>query len=178
MFRQGSSPTPILAYGIFRIQEEKNTDDLFEHAVDMAMRCGIVKQGDLTVITAGVPLGISGTTNLIKVHVAGHILIKGVGASGGTASGSLCVCKDAQDLRTYFKRGDIVVAPKTTNEMMPQLKEAAGIIVEDEGLSAHAAIVGLSLDLPVILGAKYATKILKSGAYVTIDAKKGIVCSN
>lgn len=169
-----------LSWGVIpvKIQEEKNTDDLFEHAVDMAMRCGIVNQGDLTVITAGVPLGISGTTNLIKVHVAGHILIKGVGVSGGSASGSLCVCKDAQDLRTYFKRGDIVVAPKTTNEMMPQLKEAAGIIVEEEGFGAHAAIVGLSLDLPVILGAKYATKILKSGAYVTIDAKKGIVCSN
>lgn len=169
-----------LSWGVtpIPIQEEQNTDDLFEHAVECAMNCGIVQQGDLTVITAGVPLGVSGTTNLIKVHVAGRILSKGKAAIGKKASGALCVCKNAQELETYFKRGDIVVAKETTNEMMSVLKGAAGIIVEKDGMNSHAAIVGLSLDIPVILGAEHATKILKTGAYVTIDGEKAIVYSN
>lgn len=164
--------TPVL------IQEEQNTDDLFDHAVEAAMSCGVVKQGDLTVITAGVPLGISGTTNLIKVHVAGHILCKGKESIGKKASGALCVCKEVDELQTYFKRGDIVVAKETSNDMMSILKGASGIIVENEGMNCHAAIVGLSLDIPVILGATHATEILKTGAFVTIDGEKGIVYSN
>ena len=160
-----------------KIEEKETADDLFDHAVDSAMKQGIVKQGDLTVITAGVPLGVSGTTNLIKVHVAGHILITGKGVTDHHTDGNLCVCRDALELKTYFKPGNIVVVKETDNSMMPQLREAAGIIVEKDGINSHAAIVGLSLDIPVIVGAEHATDILKSGAYVNIESKKGIVCS-
>lgn len=169
-----------LSWGVvpIKIKEELNTDDLFDHAVDMAMKNGIVRQGELTVITAGVPLGVSGTTNLIKVHVAGHILIKGKGISEKCANGNLCVCKDSKELSTYFKTGDIVVVKETDNTMLEQLKGASGIIVEASGMNSHAAIVGLSLDIPVILGAENATEILKSGTFVSIDGQKGIVCCN
>lgn len=168
-----------LSWGVtpIKIGEEKNTDELFDHAVDAAMQNGLVKQGDLTVITTGVPLGVSGTTNLIKVHVAGHILIKGEGMTDKKVSGNLCVCKDAKELATYFKAGDIVVVKETDNTMMPQLKNAAGIIAENPDKNSHASIVGLSLDIPVIIGAENATKILKPGTFVTMDGKKGIVCS-
>ena len=135
------------------IQEEQNTDDLFDHAVDAAVKAGLVHQGELVVITAGVPLGISGTTNLIKVHVAGHILIKGKGISDKTSTGPLCVCQSKEDLEQNFKQGDIIVIRETDNDMLPYIKKAAGLIVEAEGYNSHAAIVGLSLDIPVILGA-------------------------
>ena len=58
---------------------------------------------------------------------------------------------------------------------MQLLRSASGIIVEKGGLSSHAAVVGLSLDIPVIIGAANATSILKSGTTVTIDARKGVV---
>ena len=169
-----------LSWGVvpLLIKEESDTDDLFEHAVDAAQKTDIVKQGDLVVITAGVPLGISGTTNLIKVHVAGHILIKGKGLSDRNATGSLCVCGSKEDLDENFKEGDIIVIKETDNEMLPYIKKASGLIVEEEGLNSHAAIVGLSLDLPVILGASHAVKILKSGAVVTINGRDGLVCCN
>lgn len=169
-----------LSWGVvpLKIEEQKSADELFDHSVDRAMEQGIVKQGDLTVITAGVPLGVSGTTNLVKVHVAGHILITGKGVSDHAVSANLCVCRNALELRTYFKSGDIIVIKETDNSMMAQLREASGIIVESEGANSHAAIVGLSLDIPVITGAKHAVSILKNGAYVTIDSKRGIVCSN
>lgn len=160
------------------IGEESVTDELFEHAVDAAMEAGIVKQGELTVITAGVPLGVSGTTNLIKVHVAGHILLQGRGVNSKKVSASLCIAKDAWDLENHFKPGDIIVVQRTNNDMLPWIKEAAGMIVEEGGINSHAAVVGLSLDIPVIIGAVNATAILKPGAVVTIDGEKGNVSCN
>jgi pyruvate kinase len=160
------------------VKEVKSTDDLFQHAVDSAEKAGYVKQGEIAVITAGVPLGISGTTNLIKVHVVGHILVTGKGIGKKSVCASLCVAENADDLKKRFKAGDIVTVPETTNEMLPELKEASGIIVEKGGINSHAAIVGLSLDIPVILDAANATAILKPGSMVTIDGKKGTVSSN
>ena len=168
-----------LSWGVLplMVEEKDNTDDLFEHAIEEAEKAKYVKQGEITVITAGVPLGVSGTTNLIKVHVVGHILIKGRGVNNRTATASLCVGKDEMDIIDNFKEGDIIVLPETSNDIMDELRQASGIIVENEGHNSHAGIVGLSLDIPVILGATNATDILKSGAVVTMDAEKGIVSS-
>jgi Pyruvate kinase len=157
------------------IGQEQNADVLFEKAVDAAEACGLVKQGELVVITAGVPLGVSGTTNLIKVMVAGHILINGRGITDKKVSGNLCVCHSTEELKNNFKMGDIIVVNETSNEIMPFLKDASAIIAEQGDASSHAGVVGLSLDIPVILGAVNATKILKHGAYVTVDAKRGVV---
>ncbi|MCM1180045.1 MAG: pyruvate kinase [Clostridium sp.] len=169
-----------LSWGVLplMVEEKNNTDDLFEHAIEQAEKMGYVEQGEITVITAGVPLGVSGTTNLIKVHVVGHILVKGRGVNNRKATASLCVGKDEMDVIDNFKEGDIIVLPETSNDIMDELRQASGIIVEMEGHNSHAGIVGLSLDIPVILGAANATDILKSGAVVTMDAEKGIVSSN
>lgn len=164
--------TPLL------VDKKETSDELFDHAVDTAERKGLVKQGELVVLTAGVPLGVSGTTNLIKVHVAGHILASGKGIGGKTVSANLCVAESAEMLSEIFKPGDIIVAKDTGNEMMQQIRKASGLIVEAEGTNSHAAIVGLSLDMPVILGAKNAVQILKTGAYVTLDGRRGTVSCN
>ncbi len=169
-----------LSWGVLplMVEEKNNTEDLFEHAIEQAEKKKYVRQGEITVITAGVPIGVSGTTNLIKVHVVGHILVKGRGVNNRTATSSLCVGKEDIDIINNFKEGDIIVLPETSNDIMDELRQASGIIVENEGHNSHAAIVGLSLDIPVILGAANATDILKSGAVVTMDAEKGIVSSN
>ena len=156
------------------IAEEKNADLLFEKAVDVAEATGFVSKGDIVVLTGGVPLGVSGTTNLIKVQVAGHILLNGTGANGKKISGNLCVCHEAGDIES-FKDGDIIVAADTTNEMMGQMRRASGLIVENEDANSHAVIAGLSLDIPVLIAAKDAVQVLKSGAYVELDCENGIV---
>lgn len=161
--------TPII------VGQEQNADVLFEKAVDAAEASGLVRQGELVVITAGVPLGVSGTTNLIKVMVAGHILINGRGITNKKVSGNLCVCYSMEELKNNFKAGDIIVVNETSNEIMPFLKDASAIIAERGDESSHAEVVGLSLDIPVILGAENATQKLKHGAYVTVDAKRGVV---
>ncbi len=160
------------------LPKEDDADALFNSAVAAAEEAGLVSRGDLTVLTAGVPLGVTGTTNLIKVQVAGKILVKGKGYTKKKVCGPICVAKDAEELKKNFAAGDIVVVPETTNEMLPELKSAQAVIAEHGGSNSHAAIVGLTLDIPVIVNAANATEILKSGAVVQVDAETGTVSSN
>ncbi len=160
------------------IGEESNTDDLFEHAVDAAVQAGIVHDGELVVLTAGVPLGISGTTNLMKVHVVGHMLTKGIGLHGGRITAPLCVIRDLEKDAPIFDNGDVIVCKQTSSAMYSMLRKASGLVLEDPNPDGHGAIAGMTLDIPVIIGAAHATEILKSGAVVTLDGKKGTVSAN
>lgn len=168
-----------LSWGVIPLllEEKSQAEELFDYAVDAAEKVGIIEQGDIVVLTAGVPLGVSGTTNLIKVQVAGHILVRGKGLTDKKISANLCVCHSQEDLKN-FKTGDIIVAADTNNQMMEQMREASGLIVEADSESCHAAIAGLSLDIPVLVGAKNALGILKSSAYVELDCVNGIVRAN
>ena len=159
------------------IAEEKDADKLFEKAVDIAEAAGLLSKGELVVLTGGVPLGVSGTTNLIKVQVAGHILLKGKGLNGKKISGNLCVCHSTEDLKS-FKDGDIIVAADTSNEMMPQMRHASALIVESKDVNCHAAIAGLSLDIPVMIDAENALTVLRTSAYVELDCENGVVSAN
>ena len=158
------------------IAEESNTDDLFEHAVDAAVQNGLVHDGELVVLTAGVPLGISGTTNLMKVHVVGHLLSRGQGLHGGKVVAPLCVIRNLEKDAKNFNTGDVIVCHQTTREMFSMLRKSSAIVLEDD--NPEGAIAGMSLDIPVIIGAKNATNILKSGAVVTVDGEKGTVSAN
>lgn len=160
------------------IAEESNTDDLFEHAVDAAVQNGLVHDGELVVLTAGVPLGISGTTNLMKVHVVGHLLSRGQGLHGGKVVAPLCVIRNLEKDAKDFNTGDVIVCHQTTREMFSMLRKSSAIVLEDDNPEGHGAIAGMSLDIPVIIGAKNATSILKSGAVVTVDGEKGTVSAN
>lgn len=159
------------------IDEMNNSDELFEHAVNTAAQAGVVKDGDLVVLTGGFPIGIPGMTNLMKVDIVGNILIRGTGVNQKCETGTLCVCKDEEEALASFNSGEILVIPNTSNRIMSLLKRAKGIITEEGDPGSHAAIVGLSLDIPVICGAKHASSILKSGITVTIDAASGMVYS-
>lgn len=167
-----------LSWGIVPIISElrDNTDELFDHAVDCAMKTNLLKIGDLVVITGGAPLGMSGTTNIMKVHLVGHVLVSGEGSGKNEVTAEVCVVHSLDDLKDLFKPGNIVVTEATTKEMVPYLKKASGIICEEHG--DNASIIGMALDIPVIVGASGATKILKSGTVVTMDGSHGHVYSN
>lgn len=171
-----------MSWGVVPVmtKEMKNTDELFEHAVNSAVKKGLLHDGDLIVITAGVPLGVSGTTNLLKVQIVGDALVTGHGIVHKTVCGNLCVCKTKEEAKKNFNDGDILVIPETSNEIMQIIKKSAGIITEQDGAASHAAVCGLTLDKPVIVGAKSATQILKSGTTVILDGTRGIVfnCEN
>ena len=153
----------------------RSTDELVEFAVEAAEKAGIVKSGDLVVITAGVPVGIAGTTNMIRVQQVGGSLINAIGIGSYKASGRLCVCRTMDDVAEKFHEGDVLVMPYTTNAMLPYIRKAAAVITEETSAECHTATIGLALDKPVIIGAVDATRRLTDGTMVSVDCGRGVV---
>lgn len=152
-----------------------NTDEMISMAVEAALGAKLVKNGDLVVITAGLPVGVPGTTNLIKAHLVGESIISGVGIGRRNASGVVCTGRTTEELQAKFHPGDVIVVPQTNNDMLSNMRDASAIITETSGMNSHAAIVGLALHKPVIIGAVGATEKLKDGEKVVVDAERGIV---
>ncbi|MBF8983344.1 pyruvate kinase [Lutibacter sp. B2] len=157
------------------VESGHSTDEVFDLSVKKSLKAGLIKSGDLVIITAGVPVGIAGTTNTIKVHVVGDVVVRGAGVGKKSVVGKVCIVNNAQEAAEKFKEGDILVAVGTDKDMVPYMKEASAIIVEAGGLTSHAAIVGLHFEKPTIVGALDATKVLKDGDTITVDTLRGLV---
>lgn len=154
-----------------------STDELVSQAVECAEAAGLVRRGDLVVVTAGVPVGVSGTTNMIRVQQVGGALLNAVGVGDKKASGPLCVCRTLDEVAEKFHSGDVLVVPYTTNDLLPYIRQAAAVITEEASTDCHAATVGLTLDKPVIVGAANAVSRLTDGTMVTVDCVRGLVCT-
>lgn len=153
----------------------KNSDEMVGNGVDSAVAAGAVKEGDLVVITAGVPVGISGTTNMIRVQVIGDVLLRGAGIGQRAAVGNCCVASSIKEIQEKFKPGDILVTNGINEETARYAAQASAIITEEGGLTSPAAIIGVSCGIPVIVGAKDARNILHDQDRVTVDAARGAV---
>ncbi|MDC3412634.1 pyruvate kinase [Aquibacillus sp. 3ASR75-11] len=164
-----------LVWGVSAVigEEAQSTDDMLDIAVDRGLATNIFSRGSRVIITAGVPVGESGTTNIMKVHVIGDVLAKGQGVGKGTAYGKAVVVKNAEEALQKVSEDDIIVTYGTDKEMMPAIEKASGIITEEGGITSHAAVVGLSLGKPVIVGVDKAIDIIKDGKDITIDSTKG-----
>ena len=157
-----------------------STDELIEMSTALAKENGYLHDGELAVVTAGVPVGVSGTTNMIKIHMIGNCLATGVGigpegAVMANATGKACVCHSLDELRAKFRPGMVLVVPSTSNEMLNYVRDAAAIVVEEPGLNSHAAIVGKALLKPTIVGAIGATSHIRDGLMIAVDCAHGSV---
>jgi pyruvate kinase len=166
-----------LLYGVYPVvtKETSSTDEMLEVAVEGALTTDLVRMGDLVVITAGVPVGQPGTTNLLKVHTIGKIVARGQGIGERAATGRIVVGTTYEDLKGKMRDGDVIVALATDRDIVPLMEKASAIITEEGGITSHAAIVGLHLGIPVIVGVKDATRIFRDGEVVTVDPKQGII---
>lgn len=153
-----------------------STDEMFERCINLAKEHGYVREGELAVLTAGVPIGLVGSTNLLKVETVGKILLKGKGTGiHSVVTGRVKVIRTEQDLLTDFADGDIIVT-ESTNDLMNSFIERAGAVITENGnLSGHAAMMGLNLSKPTIVGAKEATSVLHNGDIITLNGKTGVV---
>ena len=154
-----------------------STDELVEFAVQAAEEAALVKQGDLVVVTAGVPVGVSGTTNMIRVRQVGGSLLNAIGIGDKKAVGPLCVCHTLEEVADKFRPGSVLVVPYTTNDLLPYVRQAAAVISEEASGDGHTATIGLTLDIPVIVGASGATRHLQDGMMVSVDCARGMVSS-
>lgn len=166
-----------LQWGVYPLlgNESTNSDEMYQKAVASALATKYINEGDLVVMAAGAPVLTSGTTNMIRVHTVGKILLRGTGIGQRAAIGKVCVAVTNREVKEKFHPGDVLVVSGVDEETASYAAKAAAIVAEEGGLTSHAAIVGISYDLPVVVGADGATQRLADGATVTVDAARGLV---
>ena len=152
------------------------TDEMFSGSIAASLKEGLIKEGDLVVITAGVPVGVAGTTNLIRVETAGEPLLKGVGVGKAAASGrALLLTGEAEENPKLPEEPFVLVARTTGPKTLPYLQKAQALVTEKGGLTSHGATSAINLGIPAVVGAERALNIIKEGAVITVDAKRGLV---
>jgi len=158
------------------VLELPSAGQTFQSALNVAQEKLLLYEGDLVVMTAGSIQGVAGSTNLIKVEVVTALLGQGIGLGQGSVSGRARVAHSGIDV-SNFNPGEILVAPRTSVDFVEAIRKAAGIITEEESLTSHAAVIGLRLGVPVIVGVKKATEVIRDGAILTLDMQRGLIYS-
>ena len=100
--------------------------------------------------------------------------VRGMGASKGTATGAVRICMTLEAI-AQVKDGEILVASMTRPEYYPAMRKAAAFVTDEGGITCHAAIVAREMGKPCIIGTKNATRVLKDGSLVEVDANLGLV---
>lgn len=157
------------------IGDVKGTDEMIDTSVEAALSSGHISAGDLIIITAGVPVGVHGTTNMMKVHTVGTLLARGTGIGARAVTGKVRICNNIPEAMEKVQPGDILVTVGTDREFVPAMEKAAAVITEEGGLTSHAAIVGLEFGIPVVVGVENATRILPDGETITLDGQRGLI---
>lgn len=165
-----------LTWGVYPIKSSQagNTDEVIEKAIEASRNAGYIENGELVVVTAGVPVGVSGTTNLIKVHVISEEIVQGLGVGNGIVEGKVRIVKPG-DSCEGFGEGDILVTSMTDIQMNSYIEKCSAIVTEDGGMTSHAAIVGINLNKPTVISATNITNLVSDGEIVTVDASRGIL---
>ncbi|MEO1180371.1 MAG: pyruvate kinase [Cyanobacteria bacterium J06636_28] len=185
-------PTPILAvtphvevarrlqlvWGVkpLLVVDLPSSNQTFQSAVNVAQEKSLLDDGDLVVMTAGTLQGVSGSTDLIKVELVTAVLGHGKGIGEGVVSGRARVVSKALDI-SNFNPGEILVVPSTSADYVDIMRHAGGIVTEDASHGGHAAVLGLRLGIPVLVGVTDATGIIRDGTIITVDAKRGVISS-
>lgn len=164
-----------LVWGIFPVVKEgrKTTDALLNNAVATAVETERVQNGDLIIITAGVPTGEKGTTNMMKLHLVGDELAKGQGIGRSSVVGKTLVVKDASELEGKDLSESIIVTSSVDETLVPYIENAIGLITEENGITSPSAIIGLEKGIPTVVGVENATSEIKSDVLITVDANQG-----
>jgi pyruvate kinase len=166
-----------LNWGVFPIVASRveTTDELIDKSVNIALATNYVKKGDLVVIAAGIPVNFVGSTNMLKVHIVGDILLQGKGYGEQPGSGTVSINNSAAQALDSVNEGDILVVKTLDEEYLPLLDKVSGVIVEDEAVPSNMSIECLAREIPLICGAAGAADIMKTGSFVTIDVSRGLV---
>lgn len=166
-----------LVWGVYPVvkQGRKTTDALLNNAVATAVETERVQNGDLIIITAGVPTGEKGTTNMMKLHLVGDEIASGQGVGRNSVVGKTLVANSASELEGVDLSDKVIVTTSVDETLVPYIEQALGLITEENGITSPSAIVGLEKGIPTIVGVENATTELQSDNLVTVDANQGKV---
>lgn len=158
-----------------RVENISNQEQAIDNVFSLCLENKLLKEGDIVVVTAGVPMGIPGTTNMLQVHTVGRILVKGLSLLKKEAFGVVKKANTPEEALEKMERGNILVVSQTDKDFVPAMRKAAAIITEHGGLTCHAAIVALELGIPCVVSASNALSVLEDGMMVTVDGFRGVV---
>ncbi|MGX7023538.1 pyruvate kinase [Vagococcus hydrophili] len=176
-FSERNARSLALNWGVFPQVTEKpsSTDDMFTLATKVSKETGFAKDGDLILITAGAPIGEKGTTNLMKIQLIGSKLTAGQGIGDTPVSAKAVVASSAKDAVNMMEVGSVLVVKTTDKDYMPAIEKASALVVEEGGLTSHAAVVAIAEGIPVIVGAVDAVSSIKNGSTITVDPRQGTI---
>lgn len=165
-----------LSWGVLPVTSPpiNNTDEMFTVAVQTSLEAGLISNGDLVVITAGLPVGVSGSTNLLRVETVGEVMASGTGLGRFAVTGKALVVRELADMKKV-EEGDIVVMVSTEKEFVPYLEKTRGVVAEEGGLTSNAALVAVNQGIPAIVGVEDATRIVSDGEIITLDGIRGLL---
>lgn len=165
-----------LVWGVSALWTVKiaNTDQMIAAAVETALEQGVIKEGDLVLITAGVPVGVSGSTNLLKVHTVGAVAARGAGIISQSVTGVARICHSVEEMAN-LQPGEILITTGTDANFVTYLKNAAALVTEEGGITSHAAIMALEFNIPTIVGVAQALSLFKTGELITVDGQRGLI---
>lgn len=166
-----------LQWGVQPTVSEKptSTDDMFNLATQKTVEQGYAKEGDLILITAGVPVGEKGTTNVMKIQLIGSKLVSGQGVGSESVIGKAVVASSVEEANANAVEGGVLVVKTTDKDYLPAIEKSAAIVVEQGGLTSHAAVIGIAMGIPVIVSAEDATSLIEQDELLTVDARRGII---
>src|SRR6056297_1041940 len=164
-----------LSWGVYptMASDSQSTDEMMDNSIRVALENGLVDEGDLVVLTAGVPVGSPGTTNLIKVDIVGDPIVEGQGIGRKIIHGEVRIVESANEALEKVKEGDVIVTRSTNNQYNEAIQKSAGIIAVEGGVTSHSAVVGIQYNKPVVVNAVGIIDILEDGETVTIDSVRG-----
>jgi|BioPla2DNA2_1021312.scaffolds.fasta_scaffold45147_1 pyruvate kinase len=181
-----------LSWGVipYLIDELGNTDELFAISEELAKSKGHAQDADTIVISCGTPVGMSGTTNTMKVATVGSAFTRGKGLNPANA-GSEKISGDVLNLGLYtsqeiekllnepdefgLKQATVLVCESTNPSLLPLIRQSKAVVVEDPDDEGHAVMVCQALQIPLIYDAENATKLLKNGQVVVLDISSGLI---
>ncbi len=166
-----------LYWGVTPLLKEEMVDQntAVDSAIASCISAGLIKEGDLVAVTAGVPLGTAGTTNMLQVHIAGRILLKGLSLLKREARGPVCIASSAEEANRKMTEGAVLVVRTSDKDYLPAMRLASAIVAEEGGLTCHTAIVSLELGIPCVVSACGAMSLLSDGMIVTVDGYRGLI---
>lgn len=176
-FSESQARKLALSYGVYPYVSKKpsTTDEMMDLAAIVAKNNGYAKEGDLIIITAGVPVGERGTTNLMKIQLIGSKLQNGQGIGEEAVVGRAVVAASAEEAIKNATEDCVLVVKSTDKDYMPAIEKASALVVEAGGLTSHAAVVGIAQGIPVVVGAENITSLVENGEVITVDSRRGII---
>ena len=144
-------------------------------AINACVSGEYVPEGELVVITAGIPLGQPGSTNMVEVLTTGKILLSGTPLVRRNATGKVCLARTPQMALEKGHEGCILVVRQIEEAHRPVMEKAAAVLVESGALVAEGNAMALDYDLPCVIGVADLFSTLSEDDIVTVDGMRGLI---